>query len=267
MFANKQLHDESLRSMYGGRNVFALAVSFKQLAFRLRYTVTGGIGGRGIGGGSSRIVPPLTPSASLEFPGAVGGLRATGALRHIVVMVERADEYEGMIKYNCGGRELVEGVKSQVALLVRILAGPNSRKPRRLGSVEVRLESVVAAGRNILRPSRSIGSLFSVVRRERRAQIDGGTNASGSGGGSGGGGVRQEVLEPFGRLRAERAKVSGEGVDRAFAERLERKMMGEGDEEEDMSIMEEVLPLPASLENRVRSGETRAPLLSRLPDG
>jgi hypothetical protein len=263
MLTNKQLHDESLRSMYGGRNVFALAVSFKQLAFRLRYTIMGGGRGGG-GGGSSRIIPPLTPSASLEFPGAVGGLRATGALRHIVVMVERADEYEGMIKYNCGGRELVEGVKSQVALLVRILAGPNSRRPRRLGSVEVRLESVVGAtaGRNMLRPSRSIGSLFSVVRRERRAQMDGGTNASASGGG-----VRQEVLEPFGRLRAERAKVSGEGVDRAFAEKLERKMMGEGDEEEDMSIMEEVVPLPASLENRVRSGETRAPLLSRLPDG
>lgn len=274
LLANHQLHAESLAVLYGSRNVFALAVTFKQLTFRLRYkvrarsTTAAGAGAGGGGGGFGvRQELPLTPSSTLDFPGAVGGMRAVAALRHVVVLVERADEYEGMIKYNCGGRELVEGVRRQVRLLVRILSSggsgggssSNNGTGRRLGSVEIRLESAVAAGRNMLRPSRSIGDLFKVARNQRRAQME--VSA-------GGRGVRQEVLEPFAKLRAQRAIVSGEGVDRAFAERLERRIMGEEDEEEDdMSILEEALPLPTSLENRIRRGETKAPLLARLPDG
>jgi hypothetical protein len=113
----------------------------------------------------------------------------------VLVLVEHVDSYKGMIKYNCGGRGLSEGVRGQIQRLVDVL-GTNTDG---LGRVTVKLE-----GNAVLDAIRK-----KAVRAKEKYQN---------------GGVDQSVLEPFGSLvNVGSSSVEG-NVDLTYARALEEEM-------------------------------------------
>lgn len=155
-----------------------------------------------------------------------------------------------MLKYNCGGLELVTGIKRQVLSMVRLL-----RPAGRLASLEVRLETAGIYGSSTGVDGKVIGvgqmRRAGLSRREFVRRV----------------GAMQEVLEPLGRMRAERAVVLGEGVEESFARGLEGRIMGDLVGSLESCAIDEEEEDVGSLEDRIRMGRTRAPLIERLPDG
>jgi hypothetical protein len=100
-----------------------------------------------------------------------------------------------MIKYNCGGRGLSEGVRGQIQKLVDVL----STNTDGLGRVTVKLE-----GNAVLDAIRK-----RAVRAKEKYQN---------------GGVDQSVLEPFGSLVNVGSSNVGGNVDLAYARALEERM-------------------------------------------
>jgi hypothetical protein len=113
----------------------------------------------------------------------------------VLVLVEHVDSYKGMIKYNCGGRGLSEGVRGQIQRLVDVLATNTDG----LGRLTVKLE-----GNAVLDAIRK-----RAVRAKEKYQN---------------GGVDQSVLEPFGSLANVGSSSVGGNVDLAYARALEEKM-------------------------------------------
>jgi hypothetical protein len=80
-------------------------------------------------------------------------------IKNYVIFVEHVDSYMGMIKYNCGGKGLSEGVKRQIKRLVDEL-----RRVDRLGKIVVRLEGkrvpdiyqAQGVGQSVLEPFRKL---------------------------------------------------------------------------------------------------------------
>ncbi|KAF2668976.1 hypothetical protein BT63DRAFT_424700 [Microthyrium microscopicum] len=174
LLLNQQLHHEAAAQLYG-TNTFALRVTYLGTRFLYSWLLPSG----------------LRPSKALPFD---FGERYMRYVRHVVVSVEHVDSYKGMIKYNCGGRGLSEGVRRQVESLVELLG-----QCERLGRVEVRLE-----GSAVLDAIRK-----KVVRAKETFEA---------------GGVGQEVLEPFARLKGVAAPRVGGSVDGEFARSLEQIM-------------------------------------------
>ena len=117
-------------------------------------------------------------------------------IRHYAVYVEHVDSYMGMIKYNCGGRGLTAGVKSQVQGLVDRL-----KAVERLGTVQVRLVDT--------------SMVLDQIRRVRVHCVEKKKDAA----------VTQAVLDPFLDLRAvRRAEVAG-SVAPSYKEMVETAMM------------------------------------------
>lgn len=152
LLINKELCNEAIDLLYGS-NTFKLYVTYEGIWFRFSWLLPSG----------------LRPNLSLAFPDAFHK-DYLSRIRHVLVIVEQVDSYKGMIKYNCGGRGLNEGVRNQIQRLVDIL----STNPHGLGRVTVRLE-----GNPVLEAIKGL---------KRKKQKDGS------------GGVDQSVLEPFGCL-------------------------------------------------------------------
>jgi hypothetical protein len=112
-----------------------------------------------------------------------------------MIFVEHVDSYMGMIKYNCGGKGLSEGVKSQIKRLVDEL-----KRVDRLGKVVVLLE----------------GSRVLAEIRKRQARALDIYQAQG---------VGQTVLEPFRKLEFVGWANVGGNVEKDFASTLRRDMM------------------------------------------
>ena len=96
--------------MIYGDNVFVLHVGFGGVVFKYQWVVVGAGGTNVTLHGSKDF---LTSSTFSET-----NLRR---LRKVIVNIEHVDDYTGMIKYNCGGRGLTAGIKSQVQRLVEVL--------------------------------------------------------------------------------------------------------------------------------------------------
>jgi len=111
------------------------------------------------------------------------------------VLVEHVDSYKGMIKYNCGGRGLSEGVRGQIQRLVDILAMNTSG----LGRVTVRLEG---------------NAVLNAIRKRAVKAIEHYES----------GGVDQSVLDPFTHLTNVSSPNVGGNVNATYARKLEEKM-------------------------------------------
>lgn len=118
-------------------------------------------------------------------------------VRNYLVNIDHVDSYTGMIKYNCGGPGLTDGLKRQVARFVKAVGGKESE----LNSLRVRLND----GNRILSQIRRV----KVLAVERHRDIGG----------------SQMVLEPLRELRARRAEISGDATEE-YARGVEREIMG-----------------------------------------
>jgi hypothetical protein len=262
LLTNHALYTAALSAIYASNNVFVLGVTFKGLMFQIRYSVPDS---------------KMTPLATFDFPG-VFGLRAAGMLSNVVILVERPDEYSGRLKYNCGGRELVAGIKRQVARLVRILdstipskgaEGNRQDEKKRFASISVHFDSSCSSRPvkegAVQRRRLSIGSSGAMAMgRIRRAMEFSGEDEKERI-------AHQHILAPLGALRARNISVGGDGVASAFAKQLERRIRGdEGEDVGKEDLWEEEgggNVAPGTLEDRIRRGEMMAPLLASLPAG
>lgn len=131
------------------------------------------------------------------------------------VLVEHVDSYKGMIKYNCGGKGLSEGVRVQVRRLVHegLLAARRKPTGNGLGKVVVRQLDTTKLGKVFvsLEGNKVLDAIRKRQVRSREKFI--------------GDGVGQSVLEPFGELRDVGWATVGGNVDPEYAIELEKKMM------------------------------------------
>jgi len=177
LLVNKQLSDESMDLMYGS-NTFKLIITYEGILFRCSWLLPSG----------------LRPNSTYMFPNAFSK-DALRRIRHVLVLVEHVDSYKGMIKYNCGGRGLSEGVRGQIQRLVDILAMNTSG----LGRVTVRLEG---------------NAVLNAIRKRAVKAIEHYES----------GGVDQSVLDPFTHLTNVSSPNVGGNVNATYARKLEEKM-------------------------------------------
>ncbi len=174
---SRQLHAECAALMYG-RSTFALDVTYDSIRFRCRWGLPWGV------------VPNRTFDFFELFSAA-----SVARMRHFVVNVEHVDSYTGMMKYNCGGIGLTEGLRRQVERLADALETVEA-----IRSLQVRL----MVGNAVLNELRRVPV--------HRVEADG--NPA----------VTQTVLNPLTRLAGvERVKITG-AVTEHFAGVMERKM-------------------------------------------
>jgi hypothetical protein len=170
--------------------MFSIYVSYTSIKFRYTWLIP---------------ASGLRPNATYDYLNFFGE-HARRHIKKVCVSVEFVDSYKGMIKYNCGGKGLSEGVRRQVQKLVveGLQAGSLLADRHTLRQVVIRLEG---------------NTVLDAIRKIRDRTV-GEENV-------GGGGVDQSVLVPFGNLRGVgHASVRGM-VDDEYARDLERKMMSE----------------------------------------
>jgi hypothetical protein len=177
MLTNRQICDECRNILYGS-NTFVIDISFDGIKFRYRWLLPSGL------------APNRAYGFFEQFPP-----NNISRMRHLIVNVIHVDSYTGMIKYNCGGRGLTDGLRLRVESFVEALSTAQS-----LRSVRVRL---------------SVGtSLLEEIRRVKVQLLECDKNP----------GLTQTVLNPLARLSGlQHVKILG-AVTEHFAAVLEKKM-------------------------------------------
>lgn len=106
LLTNRQISEECLDVIYGG-NVFMVDIAYGGMTLRYRWQLESGLA-----------VAPSRAYSSLERFARANVRR----IRRWIVNVEHVDSYLGMIKYNCAGRGLTDGLRMQVGIFVSIIA-------------------------------------------------------------------------------------------------------------------------------------------------
>ena len=195
---NKAFYNICLALVYG-TNTFSIFVSYAAIKFRYTWLVP-----------LSGLRPNVTYNYLTFFS---ENIRAR--IRNVSVLVEHVDSYKGMIKYNCGGKGLSEGVRVQVRKFVDegLLAARRNSPGCGLGKVVVRQLETTKLGKVFVRLEGN-----KVLDAIRKRQVRSREKFIGDG-------VGQSVLEPFGELREVGWASVGGSVDSEFATELEKKMM------------------------------------------
>ena len=175
----KQIHDEAIAIIYGD-NTFNPNITNDGINLRYSWLLPSG----------------LTPSCTKKFLEYFGEARIK-MMRRLVVQVTAVDSYLGMIKYNCAGRGLIDGLRDQVQNLADVLQDVE------LWDLEIHLN----AGNKMLNDLRKVR----VHKVERERDVEG----------------TQIVLEPFKRVRARRVVVQG-AVTEDYADELQRSILAGG---------------------------------------
>lgn len=195
---SRQLHDECADLVYGGRNTFHLGVTYSTISFKFRYLLPSGMA-------------PQREFALLErLP-----KKYLRRIRRVLVSVECVDSYTGMVKWNVGGRGLVEGLRGQVGRLVRGLGcvgeERESSPPSSSSSHQARRDGFSRVTIRVSSGNAVAGSLKARFGEVQRISQD-----------------VEEILRPFGFWGGVRdARVVG-AVGQGFARELEERMRGGG---------------------------------------
>ncbi|KAJ9663936.1 hypothetical protein H2201_005418 [Coniosporium apollinis] len=106
LLTNRQISEECLDVIYG-RNTFMVDIAYDSITLRYRWRLKSGFA-----------VAPSRAYSSLERFSRANVRR----IRKWIVNVEHVDSYLGMIKYNCAGRGLTDGLRMQVKRFVEIIS-------------------------------------------------------------------------------------------------------------------------------------------------
>ena len=101
--ACKQLHNEGTSLIYG-TNAFVIDTIYDCSTFAYQWLLPSG----------------LVPKRTMAFPEQLAS-RNVALMRRFQIRVHHVDSYTGMLKYNCGGHGLVEGLRDQVRFLCQAL--------------------------------------------------------------------------------------------------------------------------------------------------
>ena len=101
---NSQIHAECSWILYS-TNTFVIKVAYDSVTFAYKWIQAGG----------------LTPKQRLPFPERIGN-RYIQFLRRIAIYIYHFDEYSAMVKYNCSGSALTDGLRDRVRSLCQCLA-------------------------------------------------------------------------------------------------------------------------------------------------
>lgn len=101
----QQICHECLNSIYG-TNTFSIRITYAAILFNYTWLLPSGLA-------------PSRPYSLLDHFSQQNLLR----IRRFKIDVLQVDSYMGMIKYNCGGRGLVDGLRGQVGRFVDAVSG------------------------------------------------------------------------------------------------------------------------------------------------
>ncbi|KAF2086926.1 hypothetical protein K490DRAFT_18607, partial [Saccharata proteae CBS 121410] len=100
-----QLNSECMALLYGS-NMFVISVGYDRIHFRFRWLLPANHN--------------LSPNRAFSFLDHFSQ-RTIQLIKNYHIDVEQVDPYTGMIKFNCQGRGLTDGLRSQVQTLVDVL--------------------------------------------------------------------------------------------------------------------------------------------------
>ncbi|KAF2841414.1 hypothetical protein M501DRAFT_1000623 [Patellaria atrata CBS 101060] len=176
---NRQLNEECLDLMYG-HSTFTIDVTYDSIRFRYQWVLP------------SLLCPNKRYPFLTCFPPHLLRL-----IKYYEISVEHVDGYTGMIKYNCQGPGLTDGLRAQVQKLVEVMVTAGELH---------RVKIYLSHGNKVLKQIRTV-AVFAVERGKNAAVI-------------------QTVLDPFRSLKGVRqARVMGTDMQDDFARALEKQMM------------------------------------------
>ncbi|KAF2143004.1 uncharacterized protein K452DRAFT_286634 [Aplosporella prunicola CBS 121167] len=144
----RQLHEEGAAIIYG-QNTFVIEVSYDRISFRFRWLLPANCN--------------LAPNRAFSFLDHFSQ-RNIQRIKNYYIKIDHVDSYTGMIKFNCGGRGLTDGLREKVRQLMTVL-----RCAGELNRVEVRFVDSSKRPRDtqvVLEP-------LLVLREVRRARVRG----------------------------------------------------------------------------------------------